>query len=102
MAEKFKVLKQQERVLRAELYGMLWRQYDGRMVDYTLQVQREETALEGRQSELSGTLTAVLKNWWYVRRADAFQVQRRYAVGNEITRIEQDILHHQERKTQGK
>ncbi len=103
VAEKFKVLKQQERVLRAELYGIQWRNYDTKLVDYTLQIQREETALEGRQSELSGTDRSLEELRHEQRVAqDAFQeVQRRYyAVGNEITRIEQDILHHQERKTQ--
>jgi len=103
VAEKFKVLKQQERVLRAELYGAQWRQYDGRLVEVTLEVQREETALEGRQSELSGT-DRNLEQIRHEQRVaqDAFQeVQRRYyAVGNEITRIEQDVLHHQERQSQ--
>ncbi len=103
VAEKFKVLKQQERVLRAELYGIQWRQYDSKLVEYTLQIQREETALEGRQSELSSNDRSMEELRHEQRVAqDAFQeVQRRYyAVGNEITRIEQDILHHQERKTQ--
>jgi len=103
VAEKFKVLKQQERVLRAQLYGVQWRQLDSRMVEHTLQIQREETALEARHSELSGTDREIEQMRHEQRAAhDAFQeVQRRYyAVGNEITRIEQDILHHQERQQQ--
>lgn len=103
VAEKFKTLKQQERVIRAELYGIQWRQLDSRMVDYTLQIQREETALEARHSELSGTDREIEQLRHEQRVAhDGFQeVQRRYyAVGNEITRIEQDILHHQERQHQ--
>ena len=103
VAEKFKVLKQQERVLRAELYGIQWRQFDGHLVDYTLQLQREETALEGRQSELIGTDRNIEELRHEQRVAqDAFQeIQRRYyAVSNEITRIEQDVLHHQERQSQ--
>lgn len=103
MAEKYKSLKQQERVLRAELYGIQWRQLDSHMVEYTLQIQREETALEARNSELSGTDREIEQLRHEQRVAhDAFQeVQRRYyAVGNEITRIEQDILHHEERQQQ--
>lgn len=103
VAEKFKTLKQQERVLRAELYGIEWRQLDSRMVDYTLQIQREKTALEARQSELSSADREMEQMRHEQRVAhDAFQeIQRRYyAVGNEITRIEQDILHHQERQLQ--
>lgn len=103
VAEKYKTLKQQERVLRAELYGVQWRILDSRMVDYTLKIQREETALEARNSEIVTTDREVeqLRHEQRVTH-DAFQeVQRRYyAVGNEITRIEQDILHHQERQQQ--
>jgi chromosome segregation protein len=73
------------------------------MVDHTLKIQREETALEARNSELSRT-DRELEQLRHEQRVanDAFQeVQRRYySVGNEITRIEQDILHHQERQQQ--
>lgn len=103
VAEKFKVLKQQERSLRAELYAIQWRELDGKMVDYTLQIQRQETALEARHAEVSKTENDIEQTRHEQRVAnDAFQeVQRRYyAVGNEITRIEQDILHHQERQQQ--
>lgn len=103
VAEKYKSLKQQERVLRAELYGIQWRALDSRMVDYTLQIQREETALESRNAELTSTDRDIEQLRHEQRTAqDAFQeVQRRYyAVGNEITRVEQDILHHQEREQQ--
>lgn len=103
MAEKYKSLKEQERILRAELYGIQWRQLDSHMVDYTLKIQREETALEARNSELSGTDRDMEQLRHEQRVAhDAFQeIQRRYySVGNEITRIEQDILHHEERQKQ--
>ena len=102
-AEKFKILKEQERTLRAQLYAIQWRQLDSHMVDHTLQIQREETALEARHSELTGTDRDIEQMRHEQRTAqDAFQeVQRRYyAVGNEITRIEQDVLHHQERQQQ--
>lgn len=103
VAEKFKTLKEQERILRAELYAIQWSQLDSKMVDYTLTIQREETALEARHSELSGTDNE-LEHLRHEQRVanDGFQeVQRRYyAVGNEITRIEQEVLHHQERQTQ--
>lgn len=103
VAEKFKVLKEQERQVRAELYAIQWRTLDSHMVDHTLQVQREETALEARHSEITGIDRDIEQIRHEQRTAqDAFQeVQRRYyAVGNEITRIEQDVLHHQEREQQ--
>jgi chromosome segregation protein len=102
-AEKYKTLKQQERVLRAELCGIQWRHLDSRMVDHTLKIQHEETALEARNSELVKTDREMEQLRHEQRVAnDGFQeVQRRYySVGNEITRIEQDILHHQERQQQ--
>jgi chromosome segregation protein len=102
-AEKYKVLKQQERTLRGEVYAIQWRHLDSLMVDHTLNIQREETALEARNSELSKTTREMDEMRQEQRTAkDAFQeVQRRYyAAGNEITRIEQDILHHQERQQQ--
>lgn len=103
VAEKFKSLKQQERVLRAELYAIQWRQLDSRMVEHTLGIQREETALEARHSELSTTDREIeqLRHEQRVAHDGFSEVQRRYyAVGNEITRVEQDILHHQERRAQ--
>ncbi len=103
VAEKYKTLKQQERTLRSEWYGIQWREFDSRMVESTLKIQKEETALEGRQAEMSKTDRELEQIRHEQRTAnDAFQeVPRRYyAVGNEITRIEQDILHHQERQRQ--
>lgn len=103
VAEKYKNYKQQERITKAQWYGIQWRELDVHMVDHTLQIQREETALEARQSELT-TTDKDLELMRQEQRAanEAFQeVQRRYyAVGNEITRIEQDVLHHQERQQQ--
>lgn len=103
VAEKYKVLKQQERVLQAELYAIEWRQLDARMIEHTLTIQREETGLEARLAQMSGADREIEQLRHEQRVAqDAYQeVQRRYyAVGNEITRIEQDILHQQERQTQ--
>lgn len=103
VAEKYTSLKEQERVARAEWLSIQWRQLDQKMVDYTLRIGREETALEGRHSELSGTERDIEQLRHEQRTAqEAFQeVQRRYySVGNEITRIEQDISHQQERQQQ--
>jgi len=103
VAEKFKALKVQERTLRAELYALQWRQLDQQMVEHTLQIQQQETALEARHSELSETELALEQLRQDQRTAqETFQeVQRHYyAIGNDITRVEQDILHHQEKQQQ--
>ncbi len=98
MAEKFKILKEQERNTRAELLAFNGAYWIAAWFDHTLNIQREETALEARHSEITGIdrdLEQMRTN--NVPRKMRFQeVQRRfYAVGNEITRIEQDVLHHQ-------
>lgn len=103
VAEKYKTLKEQERTLRAQVHAIQWRHLDCQMVDHTLKIQREETNLEARNAEISSTDREVEQLRHEQRVAqDAFQeVQRRYyAAGNEITRIEQDILHHEEREQQ--
>jgi len=102
-AEKYKLLKQQERTLRGELYAIQWRYLDSLMGDHGLKIQREETSLEAKNSELSKTIREIesLRNEQRVANEAFQEVQRRYyAAGNEITRIEQDILHHQERQQQ--
>lgn len=102
-AEKYKTLKQTERTLRGELYAVQWRSLDKLMADHALNIQREETALEGRNSDLSKTAREIEEMRNEQRSAnEAFaEVQRRYySAGNEITRIEQDILHHQEKQQQ--
>ena len=103
VAEKYKTLKQQERITKAEWYGIQWRQLDERTVEHSLHIQREETALEARQTDLTHTETQIEQMHHQQREAqDAFQdIQRRYySVSNDITRIEQEVLHHQERQQQ--
>lgn len=102
-AEKFTLLKQQERQVRAEWITIQWRQLDGRLVQMSLQIQQQETGLESRQAELTEIdqlLESKREDHHSVN--DAFQdVQRHYyAVGNDIARVEQDIRHHRERKQQ--
>jgi chromosome segregation protein len=102
-AEKFKVLKQEERNLRAQWLAMQWREFDNRLVQYTLQIQQQETGLEARHADLSSiNLQLETKRDDQRVLTEAFQdVQRRYyAAGNDITRIEQEIRHSQERRQQ--
>lgn len=102
-AEKFQIFKQEERVIRAQWLAIQWRDLDARLVSETLQIQQQSTGLEARQAELS-ELNLQLEYKREAQRAanEVFQeVQRRYyAVGNNITRYEQDIHHHQERQKQ--
>ncbi len=102
-AEKFKSLKQEERMVRAQWLASQWRQFDAKLVQYSLQIQQQETGLEAKHAELGEiNLNTDKKRDDHRLAHDAFQeVQRRYySAGNEITRIEQDIHHTQERQRQ--
>lgn len=102
-AEKFKILKQEERTLRSQWLTIQWRQLDARLVSESLQIQQQSTGLEARQTEL-GEIKLHLD---YKRDAqhltnETFQeIQRRYyTIGNDISRLEQEIQHQQERRQQ--
>jgi chromosome segregation protein len=102
-AEKFKLLKQEERQIRAHWLTAQWRQYDMKLVQYSLQIQQQETALEAKHAELGEiNLITDRKRDDHRLSHECFQdIQRRfYSAGNEITRIEQDIHHTQERQRQ--
>src|SRR5579872_1916603 len=102
-AERFKALKVEERTLRAQWLAAQWRQFDAKLVQYTLQIQQQERGLEAKQTELGEiNLNTDKKRDEYHESSEAFQeIQRRYyAAGNEITRIEQDIHHTEERQRQ--
>jgi chromosome segregation protein len=104
-AERFKTLKQEERVIRGQWYAIQWRTLDSRLVQYTLQIQQQETGAEARHTALADIDRAMeLKREEQHLASEAFHdVQRRYYVaGNDITRMEQDIRHHQERQNQWK
>ncbi len=102
-AERFKTLKQEERTLRGQWLAAQWRQFDSKLVQYTLQIQQQETGLEAKQAELSeiNLNTDKKRDEYHVSNEIFQEVQRRYyAAGNEITRIEQNVQHTQERQRQ--
>ncbi len=102
-AERYKVLKQEERAMRAQWHAIQWRQFDGRLVQYTLQIQQQETGLEAKQTELVSIDRGLesKRDEQHLAGEALHEVQRRYySAGNDITRMEQDIRHHQERQHQ--
>lgn len=104
-AEKFKVLKQEERMVRAQWIACQWRSLDRRLVQSSLQIQQQETGLEARFAEISETnLKLEAKRESQRIFQENFQdIQRRYySIGNDITRIEQEIRHTQDRQNQWK
>ncbi len=102
-AEKFQILKQEERVIKAQWLALQWRDLDSRIVNETLQIQQNATKLEAKIAETTDiNLQLEYKREEQTADNEAFQeIQRRYyAVGSDITRLEQDIHHHQERQKQ--
>ncbi|EKD74210.1 MAG: hypothetical protein ACD_45C00033G0001, partial [uncultured bacterium] len=103
MAEKYQTFKQDERLLRAELCAIEWRELDQALQLDGLHIQQKETALEKENSELSATDVNLeqLRQDQHEAQAIFDAIQKNYyAVGNEITRLEQDILHHETRQNQ--
>jgi len=101
VAEKYKVLKQQERTLKAEWYGIEWRDLNERQVSQSLTIQQQETALEAKNSEMLTVEQAhqALRDERQSAQASYQTVQKNYyTLGNEITRLEQEIEHNQVRK----
>lgn len=102
-AEKFKLLKQEERALRSRWLAIQWRDLDAKLIQSSLQIQQQETGLESRHADISEiNLGLETKRELQRNASEVFQdIQRRYySVGNEITRIEQEIRHTQERQKQ--
>jgi chromosome segregation protein len=102
-AERYKVLKTEERTLRAQWYAIQWRQLDARLVQNSLQIQQQETGVEARHTELVEIDQALefKREEQHLCNETFHEVQRRYYVaGNDITRMEQDIRHFQERTQQ--
>ncbi len=102
-AEKYKLLKQEERLVRGQWYGIQWRTLDNRLINESLQIQQQATGLESRQADLGEVNLRIEYQREVEHQAnEAFQeVQRRYyATGNDIARLEQEIQHHEERLRQ--
>jgi len=102
-ANKFKILKQEERILRATSLAIQWRYLDAKRVNIALQIQQQETGFEAKQADLLEIAFGMDQRREDQRLAsEAFQeIQHRfYVTGNEITRIEQDIHHTRERERQ--
>ncbi len=102
-AEKFQMLKQEERVIKAQWLSLQWRDLDLQRMNETLQIQQQATQLEAKLAEITDiNLQLEYKREAQSTENETFQeVQRRYyAIGSDITRLEQDIHHHQERQKQ--
>lgn len=102
-AERYKVLKQDERLNKAQLHALHWQELDQQMQDFDRVIKEAEVAIEGRVAEqrrVGAQIEAVRES--QIDTSDSMnEVQSRYyGLGAEIAKIEQSIAHHRERYQQ--
>lgn len=102
-AERFKVLKTEERQLKSELIALRWQGYQQELDDFQIKIQDLDVELAACNAEQQSFQTEIEKARVHsTELSDNFnEVQGRYyGVGAEIARLEQSIKHNQERRTQ--
>ena len=102
MAEKYKVLKLEERVLKAQLLSLKWRALDETVQADAVQTRAQETELEAAiaaQRKLENTIET--RRTEHAVASEAFnEVYRQVLdVGAEIARVEEFIQHLKSRRT---
>jgi len=103
-AQKYKELKQEERLLRAQLLSLRWRGLDEQLRQHDAALASQETALESVIADLRAIEATIEQvRVQHTEAGDHFnRVQSEYfSAGAEVTAIEQSIQHardtHQER-----
>ncbi|OOZ38965.1 chromosome segregation protein SMC [Solemya pervernicosa gill symbiont] len=99
-AERFKELKQDERLLKAELLALRWKELDVDGGGFERTIQEKETELEAVIAEQRSAESELEKlRGAHIEASDRFnEVQSTYyGLGADITRIEQSIQHGKER-----
>ena len=102
-AEKYKVLREEERLLKAQLTALRWLLKQDEAEKTEAQIREQETALESaiaQQRSIEAEIESQRES--HTEATDRFnEVQSRfYSVGTEIAKIEQSIQHAKERRQQ--
>ncbi|MDH5600230.1 MAG: AAA family ATPase, partial [Gammaproteobacteria bacterium] len=102
-AEKYKVLREEERLLKAQLTALRWLSKQSEAEKTETLIREKETALESaiaRQRSIEAEIESQRES--HTEASDKFnEVQSRfYSVGTEIAKIEQSIQHAKERRQQ--
>jgi chromosome segregation protein len=104
-AEKFKVLKQEERVLKGQLLTLRWRSLDHQVATREQAIHAQDTLLEQHNAELRKIETAIEHQREQQREGtDRFNDAQGefYSIGADIARIEQSIQHNKQVREQQK
>ena len=104
-AAKYKELKQEERLTRAQLLALRWRELDGKLQTHDRELAARQNALEAvlaQQRRIEAEIEGVRVR--QTEATDAFNAVQAefYAAGAEISRIEQAIEHARETRAQQK
>jgi len=102
-AEKYKELKQEERLLRAQLQALRWQALDAQAGEVEARIKDSENRHEAEVARQRSTEAEIEKQReLHVEANDSFNaVQARYySVGADIARLEQNIQHARERRQQ--
>jgi len=102
-AEKYKVLREEERLLKAQLTALRWLLKQDEAEKTEAQIREQETMLESavaQQRSIESEIESQRAS--HIEATDTFnEVQSRfYSVGTEIAKIEQSIQHAKERRQQ--
>jgi chromosome segregation protein len=102
-AERYKLLKQEERSLKAQLLALRWKTLDAQVNQQETQITERETQLEAqiaKQRALEADRERLHESQQEASETFNAVQTRYYRMGAEITRLEQALLHHRERRTQ--
>ncbi len=102
-AEKYKILKEEERLLQAQLQALRWQVLDQKAKLVESLLRDKETALEAARARQRNIETEIEKHRETHTEANDVlsKVQSRfYAVGSDIVRLEQSTQHARERRAQ--
>ena len=102
-AEKYKILKEEERILSGQLQALRWQGQNEKAQGIESQIRDKETELEASLAKQRGIEADIEKQREGLADANELfnKVQSRYySVGSDIARLEQSIQHTRERKQQ--
>src|SRR3989338_19539 len=102
-AERYKILKEEERLQKAQQLGLRWLSLDEEIGSFTTVLHERENILEARRADLQHIDTQIEKSQTVKTEFndDYQEIQGQYyEMGSNISRIEQTIEHHKDRRNQ--
>jgi len=102
-AEKYKILKQEERLLKAQLYALRWQALNEQVQSQSQYIKQQELELEALNTKHQGIETDIETS--RQKHSDKTQVfnevqARYYQLGAQIARLEEAIAHSREKREQ--